>query len=188
MLHILGFSLWVAALCVSLLRSKPHCWFFPSWLIWVVLSLRFCSSVLKCHLHTHTHTLHGLGSVTFIRIKDWKGAPKPQHNLHLKDVVDGDADDEEHPHTTEHSSNRKNDIGIYRYEEDTMRTSSASACLPRFTGSKVLFEIFPLFQPSRARMANWFEISGYVVVAVLPDGSKVKYAKGAPLALYARQV
>lgn len=71
--------------------------------------------------------MHGLCSVTFIGIKDWKGAPKPQHDLHLKDVVEGGADDEEDHHTTEHSSNRKNDIGIYREENDSRRTSLTSA-------------------------------------------------------------
>lgn len=128
--------------------------------------------------HAHTNpTLYSLCNVTFIRIKDWKGAPKPQHNLHLIDVVDADADDEKDHHTTEHSPDRKNDVGIYRYENHTTRTCLASTYLESFTGSKVLFEIFTLFQPYN-----------YVVVAVLPDGSKVKYAKGFPLALYTLQV
>lgn len=130
--------------------------------------------------------MHALFSVTFICIKDWKGVPKPQYNFHLKDVVDGDADDEEDHRTAERSSNRKNDIRIYRYENYTRW--KVSTWLEICTGSKVLFEIFTLFCLSKARMVKWFEITGYMVVAVLPDGSKVKYAKGVPLALYARQV
>lgn len=113
--------------------------------------------MLKCHLHTHT--VHGLFSVTFIWIKDWKSAPKPQHNLHLEGVVDGDADDEEDQHSAEHSPNRKNHIGIYRYESDTRKTSLAHGCLQSFTGSKVLFEMCTLFQPSRAGAVKWFEIT-----------------------------
>lgn len=56
-------------------------------------------------------------SVTFICIKDWKGAPEPQHNLHFKDVVDADTDDEEDEHTAEANPNRKNVVGIF--ENDT---------------------------------------------------------------------
>lgn len=73
---------------------------------------------------THTHC------ITFINIKDCKGAPEPQHNLHLKNVVDGDADDEEEHHATEEGSNRNKKIGICRCENDTRRTSLAES----FTG------------------------------------------------------
>lgn len=125
--------------------------------------------MFKCHLHTVY-----IQCITFIHIKDCKGAPEPQHNLHLKNVVDGDADDEEEHRATEEGSNRNKEIGICRCGNDTRRTSLVHLYLESFTGSEVLFKIFALFQLSRARMVQWFELTGYVVVAVLPDGFKVK--------------
>lgn len=60
-----------------------------------------------------------LCAVTFIYIKDRKGAPEPQHNLHLKDVVDADTEEEEDEHTAEHNSDRQNEVGICGCENDT---------------------------------------------------------------------
>lgn len=64
---------------------------------------------------THAHDIR----VTFIWVEDWKHAPEGQYDLHLKDVVDVDAGDEEDEGHTKTNSKRKNDVGIYRYGNQT---------------------------------------------------------------------
>lgn len=80
-----------------------------------------------------------LCTVTFIYIKDWKGTPEPQHNLHLKDVVDADTEDEEDGQTAEHKSDRQNEVGICRYENDASWDQFRWRVSPRFWLMKMRF-------------------------------------------------
>lgn len=58
-------------------------------------------------------------NITFICIEDWKCSPEPQHNVHLKVVVDDDSDDKKNGHSTKHNSSGKYDVGICGDKYDT---------------------------------------------------------------------
>lgn len=62
---------------------------------------------------------HSLWNITFICVEHWKCSPEPQHNVHFKEVVDDDTDDEENRPAPEHQSNGKYDVGICRNEHHT---------------------------------------------------------------------
>lgn len=68
-------------------------------------------------------------NITFICVEEWKRSPEPQHNVHLKEVVDDDADDKENCHTTKHESTGKYDVGICRDEHHTYQTYNFRLCV-----------------------------------------------------------
>lgn len=121
---------------VGLVRSKYHSCFLHLGALWVQCNCIFCelTSSLHCILSMKKITLvstHLLWTITFICVEDWKLSPEPQHNVHLKEVVDDDADDKENYHTTKHESNGKYDVGICRDEHHTYQTYNFRLCVKK---------------------------------------------------------